>query len=73
MSDIACLRRKQRELEQQIRDAESHLDQIAIALEDLRNKRDLVKAAVRDEVMGLSIAQACSELADSILDAEVIS
>lgn len=69
---LRTLASKRRTIDVQIREAECHMDQMALAIEDLRRRRDALAVEIRDHVMGLPIAQACTELADSVLDAEVI-
>lgn len=72
MTYLNQLTKKRRRLILQIEDAERHIDEIAIALEDLRRQRDETAGLIREHVMGLPIAQAVRELTDDILEAEVI-
>lgn len=72
MSELKRLANRRRHVLQKIEDAERHIDHMAAGLEDLRRQRDALSAEIKDFVLGLPIAQACHQLAEDVLDAEVI-
>lgn len=72
MSSLKELANRRRHVLQRIHDAECHIDHMAAALEDLRRQRDALSGEIKDFVLGMPIAQACAQMVDDILDAEVI-
>lgn len=71
-SDLEKLRAECLPVLHRLNAAEDEFDELRDRLESLRTERNWLAGEIRNEVLGLPIAQACSELADSVLDAEVI-